>query len=56
MAGDKKNEKREKGVNEPVQFYLTRSRAPLEIVVNQVQKDFIVGYLSTPKELVGHTD
>jgi DNA repair exonuclease SbcCD ATPase subunit len=56
VAGDKRTEKKEKGVNEPVQFYLTRARAPFEIVVNEVQKDFIVGYLSTPKELVAHTD
>jgi chromosome segregation ATPase len=50
MADDKLTEKRDKNVNEPVQFYTTKARQPYEIVVNQVQKDLIVGYLSTPKE------
>jgi chromosome segregation ATPase len=50
MADDKLTEKRDKNVNEPVQFYTAKARQPYEIVVNQVQKDLIVGYLSTPKE------
>ena len=50
MADDKLTEKRDKNVNEPVQFYTSKARQPYEIVVNQVQKDMIVGYLSTPKE------
>lgn len=51
MADDKLTEKKDKGVNEPVQFYTTRGgRLPYELVVNQVQKDTIVGYLSTPKD------
>jgi len=49
IADDKKIEKKEKGVNEPVQFYVSRSRQPWEIVVNEVQKDRIIGYLATPK-------
>src|SRR6266571_8755504 len=52
LAGDKKTEKKEKSVNEPVQFYISKARLPLEIVVNEVQKDYDIGYLSTPKELV----
>jgi hypothetical protein len=56
LAGDKKTEKKEKSINEPVQFYVSRARLPFEIVVNEVQKDFIVGYLSAPKELVARTD
>jgi hypothetical protein len=56
LAGDKKTEKKEKTVNEPVQFYLSRVRLPFEIVVNEVQKDYIVGYLSAPKQLVTNTD
>jgi hypothetical protein len=52
LAGDKKTEKKEKSVNEPVQFYTSKTRLPFEIVVNEVQKDYIVGYLSAPKELV----
>ena len=49
IAEDKKVEKRDKTVNEPVQFYVARARIPYEIVVNQVNKDSIVGYLATPK-------
>ena len=56
VAGDKKTEKKERTVNEPVQFYLSKVRLPFEIVVNEVQKDYIVGYLSAPKQLVSHTD
>jgi chromosome segregation ATPase len=50
MADDKLTEKRDKNVNEPVQFYTSKARQPYELVVNQVQKDMIVGYLSTPRE------
>ncbi len=56
LAGDKRTEKKEKNVNEPVQFYMTKTRMPLEIVVNEVQKDYIIGYLSAPKELVRRGD
>ena len=53
MADDKLTVKKDKNVNEPVQFYSSKARQPYEIVVNQVQKDLIVGYLSTPKEQSG---
>lgn len=49
MADDKHTEKRDKNINEPVQFYTAKARQPYEIVVNEVKKDNIVGYLSTPK-------
>jgi hypothetical protein len=49
-ADDKKTEKKDKNINEPVQFYVAKARIPYEIVVNQVARDRIVGYLSTPKE------
>ena len=49
MADDKVTEKKDKSINEPVQFYTGRATQPYEIVVNQVQKNLIVGYLSTPK-------
>lgn len=48
---DKKVEKRDRYINEPVQFYVSRARQPYEIVVNEVQKDRIVGYLAIPKVL-----
>ncbi len=49
LADDKKVEKKDRTVNEPVQFYTSKSRQPAEIVVNEVRKDTIVGYLAEPK-------
>jgi chromosome segregation ATPase len=49
LADDKRVEKKDKTVNEPVQLYVSDSRQPYEIVVNQIKKDEIVGYLATPK-------
>ena len=48
-ADDKVVEKKDKGVNEPIQFYTSKARQPYEIVVNTVKKDNIQGYLATPK-------
>ena len=50
LADDKLIEKKDKTANEPVQFYAaTGSRTPYEVVVNEVGKDTIKGYLATPK-------
>ncbi len=49
LADDKLVEKRDKTINEPVQLYTAASKQPYEIVVNQVKKDGVVGYLATPK-------
>jgi hypothetical protein len=49
LADDKTVEKRDKTINEPVQFYVAKTRQPYEIVVNEVTKDHVVGYLATPK-------
>lgn len=49
LADDKTTEKKDKTINEPVQFYTAKSRQPDEIVVNEVRKNAIVGYLATPK-------
>lgn len=51
-ADDKRTEKKDKNVNEPVQFYVAKARQPYEFVVNEVKKDVIVGYLATPKDVV----
>jgi len=51
-ADDKLVEKRDKTTNEPVQFYTSQARQPYELVVNQVQKDKVIGYLATPKVTV----
>jgi hypothetical protein len=50
MADDKMFEKKDRTANEPVQFYAAPgTRTPDEVVVNQVDKDTIKGYLATPK-------
>jgi len=49
MADDKLVEKRDKGINEPVQFYTSGARIPYELVVNEIRKDQVVGYLAVPK-------
>jgi chromosome segregation ATPase len=46
---DKTVEKKDRTINEPIQFYTSKAHQPDEIVVNQVQKNMIVGYLATPK-------
>jgi phage shock protein A len=48
-ADDKTVEKKDRTLNEPVQFYTLKAKQPDEIVINQVRKDAIVGYLATPK-------
>ena len=52
LADDKTTEKKDRTVNEPVQFYTLKAKQPYEIVVNSVKKDQIVGYLATPKDQV----
>ncbi len=47
---DKRIEKKDKTLYEPVQFYTREAAAPLEIIVFQIRKNELVGYLSTPKE------
>jgi chromosome segregation ATPase len=51
LADDKAIEKRDKTAGEPVQFYVkgTARYAPYELVVFEVGKNQISGYLSTPK-------
>jgi hypothetical protein len=51
LADDKLTFKQNKSINEPVQFYTQKGgHTPYELVINQVTKDSIVGYLSTPKD------
>jgi hypothetical protein len=49
-ADDRKIEKKDRGLNEPVQFYTGKSHYLYELVVNNVEKNKVVGYLSTPKD------
>jgi predicted nucleic acid-binding Zn-ribbon protein len=46
---DNEIEKKDKTLLEPVQFYRRNSRQLNEIVVYTIEKDRVVGYLSTPK-------
>jgi predicted nucleic acid-binding Zn-ribbon protein len=52
LADDKSIEKKDKTSGEPVQFYVKGSQrlTPYEIVVFDVNKNQITGYLSTPKD------
>src|SRR3984893_4347582 len=55
FADDRSIEKRDKTAGEPVQFYMRGATrmAPYEIVVFDVGKNQIKGYLSTPKDVGG---
>jgi chromosome segregation ATPase len=48
-SDDKNIEKKDKNLDEPVQFYSGKTPALFEIVVNNVNKNQVSGYLSTPK-------
>jgi DNA repair exonuclease SbcCD ATPase subunit len=50
LADDKKIEKKDRSINEPLQFYTGRDHNLYEVVINTVDnKNQISGYLSTPK-------
>lgn len=49
IADDKTVEKKGRTINEPMQILLSKSVLPYELVVNDVKKDLIIGYLSVPK-------
>jgi chromosome segregation ATPase len=48
-ADDKQFEKKNRAMDEPIYFYTSDSKTPLELVVNQVRKNQVSGYLSVPK-------
>ena len=48
-ADDHSIEKKDKSIDEPLQFYTGKTPALYEIVVNNISKNRISGYLSTPK-------
>ncbi len=52
LVDDSKIEKKDRVINEPIQFLVGRSRLRYEIVINWVQKDRAGGYLSIPKDKV----
>lgn len=50
IADDRSVERKDKTLEEPIQFYTRSSHVLEEIVVYDVKKNSISGYLSTPKE------
>lgn len=48
-ADDRNIEKKDKSLDEPVQFYTGKDPLLFELVVNNISKNQISGYLSTPK-------
>ncbi len=46
---DKRLEKKNRALNEPIFFYISGTRQPEELVVNKVAKNRISGYVSIPK-------
>src|SRR6266700_1364521 len=46
---DKRFEKKNRAMNEPIFFYTSGTHIPEEVVINKVSKDTISGYVSIPK-------
>jgi len=52
---DKKTERSNKAMNEPLFFYVQGASSALEMVVNKLGKDSVSGYMSTPKGFFPNT-
>ncbi len=52
---DKRTERKDKAVNEPVYFYVQGASSAVELVVNKLSRDTIAGYLSAPKGFFPNT-
>jgi hypothetical protein len=48
-AEDRRLEKKNRYMNEPIFFYLSGTKIPEELVINKVGKDTVSGYVSIPK-------
>src|ERR1051326_3788398 len=48
-AEDRKIEKKNRNMNEPIFFYLSGTKIPEELVINKMGKDTVSGYVSIPK-------
>lgn len=46
---DKTVERKDRTINEPIQFLTSKAHQPDELVINRVSKNTIAGYLATPK-------
>jgi len=49
VVDDKRTESRNRPINQPLFFYAHGEHRPMEVVVNQVEKNKVSGYLSVPK-------
>ena len=49
LADDKVVVRKDRHVNEPVQFYMTGSTRPYELVVTSIKKNRVIGYLARPR-------
>jgi hypothetical protein len=54
LADDKKIEKKDRALNEPLQFYTGRDRNLFEVVINAADKNAVSGYMSTPKNMAAN--
>jgi hypothetical protein len=50
MADDSSLEKKDRVINEPIQFLVGQNRVRYEVVINWVQKNKAGGYLSIPRD------
>ncbi len=48
-AEDRRIEKKNRNMNEPIFFYLSGTKIPEELVINKLCKDTVSGYVSIPK-------
>jgi hypothetical protein len=48
-SDDKMIEKKDKSLDEPVQFYTGKDKLLYELVINTINKNQVIGYLATPK-------
>jgi uncharacterized protein (DUF2141 family) len=48
-AEDRRIEKKNRNMNEPIFFYLSGTKIPEELVINKLGKDTVSGYVSIPK-------
>jgi hypothetical protein len=55
LFDDKRTERSNKAMNEPVFFYVQGASSALELVVNKLGKDTVSGYMSTPKGFFPNT-
>lgn len=51
VVDEKRTENRSRNINQPIFVTTGASKQPLEFVVNQVEKDKVIGYVSIPKSV-----